>query len=86
MIELVGSGAEGGGYAYFENRECEFYPCHGVEHINCLFCYCPLYHDEGCGGDWADLNGAKDCSACTYPHVRENYYSVIARLSGKHGR
>jgi len=29
-------------FKYFENKECEFYPCH-IEGQNCLFCYCPLY-------------------------------------------
>lgn len=32
-------------YKFFENKECEYYPCHkDMESINCLFCYCPLYH------------------------------------------
>lgn len=31
-------------YRYFENRACQYYPCHkGIEELNCLFCYCPLY-------------------------------------------
>lgn len=33
-------------YAYFSNRECEYFPCHkgaDPENFNCLFCYCPLY-------------------------------------------
>ena len=33
-------------YAYFCNRECEYFPCHkgaDPENFNCLFCYCPLY-------------------------------------------
>ncbi len=31
-------------YTWFQNRECEYFPCHkGVreEEFNCLFCYCP---------------------------------------------
>ena len=30
-------------YAYFCNRECEYFPCHPTdnpEEFNCLFCYC----------------------------------------------
>ena len=42
-------------YQFFQNRDCEFFPCHqGVrkEDFNCLFCYCPLYAlGEDCGGD-----------------------------------
>lgn len=33
-------------YRFFQNRACEFFPCHAVEDVekfNCLFCYCPLY-------------------------------------------
>ena len=33
-------------YAFFQNRDCEYFPCHrGVDEadFNCLFCYCPLY-------------------------------------------
>lgn len=31
-------------YRFFFNRECQYYPCHeGIEEMNCLFCYCPLY-------------------------------------------
>ncbi|MBQ1818177.1 MAG: hypothetical protein II124_06030, partial [Clostridia bacterium] len=28
---------------YFQNRECEYFPCHegaDPEFFNCLFCYC----------------------------------------------
>lgn len=43
------------GFDFFQNRACEYFPCHkGVadEDFNCLFCYCPLYllGDE-CGGN-----------------------------------
>ncbi|MBQ3009245.1 MAG: metal-binding protein, partial [Oscillospiraceae bacterium] len=31
-------------FRFFENRDCEYYPCHKTDHpLNCLFCYCPLY-------------------------------------------
>ena len=32
-------------YAFFQNRDCEYFPCHATKHpedFNCLFCYCPL--------------------------------------------
>ena len=34
-------------YKFFENKACKYNPCHeGMEQINCLFCYCPLYDME----------------------------------------
>ena len=43
-------------YMFFQNKECEMFPCHtGVpeESFNCLFCYCPLYAlGEACGGSF----------------------------------
>ena len=71
-------------YRFFQNRQCEYFPCHkGIaeKDFNCLFCYCPLYAlGRTCGGNhrYSDV-GYKDCSSCTYPHRRENYDSIIAR-------
>jgi len=71
--------------SFFQHRECECFPCHGVEDaegFNCLFCYCPLYAlGEGCGGDYRyTREGIKDCSGCIYPHRRENYGGITARF------
>lgn len=33
-------------YKFYQNKECEYFPCHkgtDSENFNCLFCYCPLY-------------------------------------------
>ena len=30
-------------YKFFSHKQCEYYPCHQLDEINCLFCYCPLY-------------------------------------------
>lgn len=73
-------------HSYFENRECEYYPCHGLDAVNCLFCFCPLYSIADCGGNpkyIKDSNGEqiKDCSDCVYPHIKENYDKIIERLS-----
>ena len=71
-------------WRFFQNRACEYFPCHeGVAEadFNCLFCYCPLYAlGKRCGGDcrYSD-QGIKDCSACAFPHRRENLDSVLAR-------
>ena len=73
-------------YAFFQNRECEYFPCHrGVEeqNFNCLFCYCPLYClGDRCGGSFTYLsNGIKDCSTCTKPHRRENYDKIMEKMT-----
>ena len=71
-------------YKFFQNRACEFFPCHpGVkeEDFNCLFCFCPLYAlGRQCGGCF-DYNakGNKVCKNCTYPHQAKNYEKVLAR-------
>ena len=69
-------------YAFFQNRECEMFPCHegiSAEEFNCLFCYCPLYClGPGCGGSWTYTDrGVKSCADCTFPHRRENYDAVL---------
>lgn len=75
-------------YRYFENRECEYYPCHeGLDGINCLFCYCPMYNYGKCPGECryieSDGRKIKDCSGCDFPHRAENYDKIIAFLSKK---
>ncbi len=73
-------------YDFFQNRQCEYFPCHsGAEEdkFNCLFCYCPLYAlGEECGGSYSYTEqGIKDCSGCLRPHRRENYSSIVKQLS-----
>lgn len=72
-------------YKFFQNRQCEYFPCHrGVkeESFSCLFCYCPLYPlGDKCGGNFIYTeNGIKDCSNCTKPHRRENYDLIMEQL------
>ena len=71
-------------YCFFRNEECEYFPCHKVENtdsFNCLFCYCPLYLLEDCGGNYTfTSNGIKDCSHCMIPHRAENYNYIISKL------
>ena len=69
---------------YFNNRSCQYYPCHKVEEeaeFNCLFCYCPLYAlGERCGGSFRYTEeGIKDCSACIIPHSEGGYEHEAAR-------
>ncbi len=72
-------------YDFFQNKECEYFPCHkGVAEacFSCLFCYCPLYAlEENCGGNFSYTeNGIKDCSGCTRPHRRECYPEIMAQM------
>ena len=74
-----------GSYDFFQNRDCEYFPCHKTEDtadFSCLFCYCPLYAlGEDCGGNFTYTeNGIKDCSNCLIPHRRGNYTKVLEKM------
>lgn len=69
---------------FFENKDCEFYPCHQTDRLNCLFCFCPLYSIE-CGGNFKQINKKngqiiKDCSDCLLPHTDTGYNYIIKML------
>lgn len=70
-------------YAFFQHRECEYFPCHKTEKaedFNCLFCYCPLYAlGRACKGNFYYKGDIKVCTDCMVPHRRENYDYVIGR-------
>lgn len=81
-------------YAFFQNRDCEYFPCHkGVPEadFNCLFCYCPLYTlGADCGGNfYFNEKGMKVCTNCPFPHFRDNFgritgrYAELAALAGQ---
>lgn len=72
-------------FKFFQNKECKYFPCHkDVEELNCLFCYCPLYHMDECPGKWkiVEKNGHrfKSCIDCDFPHRPKNYAEVIRLL------
>ncbi|MCI6153267.1 cysteine-rich small domain-containing protein [Fusobacterium perfoetens] len=72
-------------YKFFQNKECEYFPCHKIknfsEKFNCLFCYCPLYSlGENCGGNFKYTEqGIKDCSNCILPHIKGIGYEHIQK-------
>ena len=73
-------------YKYFENIECEYYPCHaGKQNLNCMFCYCPFYSHEKCPGNamYIEAEGKKikDCTKCTFPHEAKNYEMIMELLA-----
>jgi Zn-finger protein len=71
-------------YKFFQNKKCTYFSCHGIDTINCVFCFCPLYHLDCTqyGGTPRYLQGShkKDCSACILPHKPENYNMLIELL------
>ena len=72
-------------YKFFQNRACEMFPCHKTddpENFNCLFCFCPLYFSgEQCGGNFHYTEkGRKSCIDCTFPHKKENYDALMAKI------
>ena len=71
-------------YRFFSNRECQYFPCHATskpERFNCLFCFCPLYFFEDCGGNFRTLDsGVKDCTKCLLPHAPKGYDHVVGKL------
>jgi len=73
--------------SFFANRACAYFPCHeeaDAEAFNCLFCFCPLYGREDCGGAFSYTEGGiKDCSSCTLPHEPMNYDYIMGKLSEK---
>ena len=70
-------------YKFFQNKTCEYFPCHSTDKysknmFSCLFCYCPLYKED-CKGNFTVLpNGIKDCSNCLVPHY--NYDYIVNKL------
>ena len=75
-------------HKFFENRSCKYYPCHeGIEELNCLFCYCPLYNMADCPGrpEFNEKAGGyrKVCTGCTFPHNKDNYDKIVEILKQK---
>ena len=71
-------------FSFFQNKECEFFPCHKLneEDFNCLFCYCPLYAlGDKCGGNFTYIDGGiKDCSNCAIPHTSSGYSYIVSKI------
>ena len=70
---------------FYQNRECEYFPCHKTEHperFNCMFCFCPLYAlGRDCGGGFKILeNGVKSCEGCMAPHSERGYDHVMSKM------
>lgn len=71
-------------YDFFQNKLCEFYPCHpgaDPETFSCLFCDCPLYAGRPVRGE-LPLYGKRGQGLyhCLRPHVRENYGKILEKM------
>jgi Zn-finger protein len=70
-------------YRFYRNTACDYFPCHKVkneEDFNCMFCYCPLYFLEECGGNYIDNQGIKDCTNCLIPHSPNGYDYINKKI------
>ena len=72
-------------YNWYCNKECKYYPCHQLlncyDELNCMFCFCPLYRQSDCGGNYETTpQGIKDCSNCTMPHHENSYQYIMSKL------
>ena len=70
-------------YRFYKNTACEYFPCHKVkdeENFNCMFCYCPLYFLEECGGNYKNNYGIKDCTDCLIPHNPKGYDYINKKI------
>lgn len=70
-------------YRFYTNKDCQYLPCHKVEStddFNCMFCYCPLYLLEDCGGKYIINYGIKDCSSCLIPHKPNGYDYINKKI------
>ncbi len=74
-------------YRFFNNVDCKYFPCHTTkktDEFNCLFCYCPLYLVDDCGGGYKMRGHVKDCSQCRVPHQPNGYDQIMAKLEAMH--
>lgn len=73
-------------FRFYRNDSCMYFPCHSVENeedFNCMFCYCPLYLMEECGGNYRMSYGVKDCSNCLIPHKPQGYDHINRILTAE---
>lgn len=45
-----------------------------------MFCYCPLYFLEECGGNYKISAGIKDCTDCIIPHKYSGYDYINKKI------
>jgi len=66
----------------YNQQDSICHKCHAVNGVlNCLFCFCPLYDDFDCGGNYTILpNGLKDCSMCLKPHEEEFIIEQLLKI------
>lgn len=78
-------------HKFYNNQACQYFPCHSEiepDQLNCMFCYCPLYLIEKCGGTPTYFDNGKgrmikDCSGCLLPHQPDSWEKIIAVLTAR---
>lgn len=76
-------------YRFFKNTACKYLPCHktgNIEEFNCMFCFCPLYYLEDCGGNYTYANRIKDCSNCLIPHKPKGYDYINEKIIAENNK
>jgi len=76
-------------HKFIQNKACKYFPCHktdDLENFNCLFCYCPLYFIDDCGGNKKYFDGIKDCSDCLVPHGKKGYEIINKRIKEENAK
>ena len=63
-------------------RECEYYPCHDLDEMDCTFCFCPFYpcEDTSTGGEIVTTENGDavwGCKNCTWIHIPEIARKVL---------
>ncbi|ODS35807.1 MAG: hypothetical protein A7316_03245 [Candidatus Altiarchaeales archaeon WOR_SM1_86-2] len=67
------------------DKECEYYPCHDLDEMDCTFCFCPFYPcgDTSTGGELIKTEGGKEvwgCKNCTWIHKPEVAQKVLDEI------
>ena len=67
-------------YKFFSHKQCEYYPCHQLDEINCLFCYCPLYILKDCKGNYRIFLSIKNLDASEKIVYKNSYQNTMIYL------
>ena len=68
-----------------QNKECEYFPCHNIDNLQCDFCYCPLYpcYDKRVRGKIIKNDKGEDiwdCKDCVILHKKQNVNLIIEMI------
>ena len=55
----------------FQDKDCEYYPCHNMDDMYCNKCYCSIYPCKNTKYGVYLKNGVWSCKKCTLVHTKE---------------